>query len=242
MSPGGIVERTDELSEKVGRLQQFNELASQAEALRTRLQQLGEREAILTVLAELTDRLNAIGIDVGTTSNGLAEARGETLARREEFSRDPLTATDPQDSSFRFSYLRSLDTITENVRRRLLLSWQAYLRAQAPELHEDLLSVLGRIGKLSQPVQEIRQLQTNLEQSSAALPQDDASIHAALDTTKKLRERWTALPVEDIDASVMDFLRSAVGPDGAPVAGLTTDIRAWLEEHGLLESLRISFP
>lgn len=241
MTPTGLVERAEELSQRIGRLRQFDELARQAEALKTRRDQLRERAALLTGLGEIKQRLVAAGIELAATSDGIGEARSQTAARWRAFSEDPLTATDPQDSSFRYAYLTMLNTIGLNVQSRLLQAWQVHLRAQVPELHEDLLSVVGRIGQLSQAVQEIGQLRTSVEQFAASLPQDDAGIRAALGTTRRLNECWAALPIEGIDASVMAFLRSAVESGGAPLAGLTQDVSAWLDEHGLLQSLRVSF-
>lgn len=198
-------------------------------------------------LQNLTDKLHgpleglarqtarAAILQVPVSANPSALVREHLSALRTQLSESPASVG--QGRVFQ-GFMDSVVDLNKKLREDADAAWtqrrQAALRAcpasmfsfweSIPDLQEDARAVRRAVNDVQQrdrPVQEPGELKTFLESCD--------SIHRRAERLNQ----FTA------PSAVHSFLGAARSTAGADWASLTDEVRAWLEEHALLDNLRI---
>ena len=105
-----------------------------------------------------------------------------------------------------------------------------------PSTNQEMLYVLVKIEAFRPNVQKIRDLNTQIQRQK--LPQTFEEFEQIERLIDQLREHWLTLSSDDFPETVLHFLKATVD-FGAPLNLLTTEVRDWLDYHGISDSLRI---
>ena len=93
-----------------------------------------------------------------------------------------------------------------------------------------------KIDEFKPTVQGIRYLNDQIQRQK--LPQTFDEFEKTELLIDRLREHWPNLSSDEVPETVLRFLKDAVD-FGAPLNLLTTEVRDWLDRHGISDSLRI---
>lgn len=232
-----LLERAAGLASKIGQYGKLKAAANEAELFRTRATQLGEAAALLTQARVALDRFRAAGVPVDfhpVNATELSE-RVETLR---DLARDnPAALADPP-FNLRHLFTDRLRHLAVAANGAVSDAWRAYVAANGPAAHNDILNALGELPQMRAGVNRIRGYRQQVTALAASLPPDPAAAVAQLKTLVAAHDAaWRELTADEVPPSVIHFLRAAV--TGAPVSALTSEVRTWLDARNLLGSFKI---
>ena len=232
----GIVERADALRVEIERLPVLREAAKNSEAVATRAGQLGELASTLQIQAERLRLFRDRGLKPFIPPERPAELLTTTREHRARFEEDRTAiARDPSDSGFKWRYHDDLVRLRGSIERALGSTWNDHLDSLVPNDLDERLELLGRVPALRQRVAQAREIQGRLEAARTTIPGSAGEFDEVEAIAGTLNENLESL--REIPEDVREFLLAA-SSGGAPLGALTSAVRAWLEEHGFVESLR----
>ena len=235
----GIVERVDAIRVEIERLPALREAATNSEAVATRASQLGELAATLHIQTERLRLFRDRGLRPFIPPERPTELLEATRDHRARFDEDRTAiASDPSDSGFKWRYRDDLTRLARSVEQALESSWHHHLDSLVPDDLGERIELLDRVPALRQRVSQARELQGRLETAHATIPGSAGEFDEGEAVAKGLAETLGSL--SEIPDDVREFLLAA-SSRGAPLGALTPRVRAWLDEHGFVESLRYMF-
>ena len=131
---------------------------------------------------------------------------------------------------------RSIKGITNELDEQLTQAWKNYLAEKMPSTNQEMLNLLVKIDEFKPTVQGIRYLNDQIQRQK--LPQTFEEFEKTELLIDRLREHWHNLSSDEVPETVLRFLKDAVD-FGAPLNLLTTEVRDWLDCHGISDNLRI---
>lgn len=169
-------------------------------------------------------------------------ARHQVQALSAAFAESPATIVGPQ----RMNGLRSaVARVTAALNDQVLEAWTEFATGRIPNVNDEVLTVLARIPSLQHQVARVRDGRRSLLASASIPPAGatDAEITAAIDDFERraasVTAAWELFDTEPLSAEVLQFLRLAGGPAGAPIGSLTRSVQNWLQENDLTSSFAV---
>jgi hypothetical protein len=233
-----IAERARRVAADIDTLQQLAGNARLRDDLEERRVALGSLVAALAGARRMMDYWAArgSGFDLGaepTLRRAATAAHNLTAA----FSED-VTAIVTGDA---FSDTkRALEQALLSLSQRLGVVWHEYVAANEPHVREEQLEVLGRIRAFVPQVETIRRHLGAIRVASHQTPSNPQDVVtfdtavAAVNSELQLLQGDASIPAE-----ALSFVRACTSADGALLEDLTPVVRLWLQEHDLIDSLRI---
>jgi len=131
---------------------------------------------------------------------------------------------------------KRIDAHCAGLDRRLENAWEQFLKVECPQSNEQLLDLLGKLPAFSKTVDKIRELYAELRHAQRPTTQED--LNDVKDAVGALQNAWATLEANDVPEPVVVFLQHA-GSRGAKLSLLTPEVRAWLKEHGVIDSFAV---
>lgn len=236
-----LFDRLQQAREQVATLASRRKEKQEARRFEERAQQLSvparsldEAASHATVLAEADVPVQ--GIDVEALGRWRARLDGLLTA----FQQDPASILEPAPGENpRIVLFEPLRKSLGEVNKGLTLSWRRWVEDRVPPIPAELLQVLEGVPALAGPVRDIRAARAQMRQASEALPSDAADIAAARVAADRLSGLWESLAGGGIPEAVVVFLRAAGQRNGAVFSLLTPEVGTWLQQHALVDTLRI---
>ena len=132
-----------------------------------------------------------------------------------------------------------LDTTTKALRGATLAAWKKVVSA-APKINDSLLRQIAELHGQRAAVEQLRNANARLVEASTKPPANQGEWDAYQTLMRLVEEQIKTLNTDHFPQSVLDFCKAAQS-SGAPLSMLTREVRAGLEEHGLLDDLRYRF-
>ncbi len=221
-----------ELSEEKLNLRNY---ADQIESFKTRQQQIEKAVSDILPFANtlrVFRQKNIIDCDLVQKIEKLLYS---VKLKLEKFKESPEWIVDSQN--FDGNILeRSIKGITKELNEQLIQAWENYLAEKMPSTNQEMLNVLVKIEAFRPNVQKIRDSNAQIQRQK--LPQNYEEFEYIEQLIDQLREHWLTLSSDDFPETVLHFLKATVD-FGAPLNLLTTEVREWLDSHGISDSLRI---
>lgn len=129
-------------------------------------------------------------------------------------------------------------SLSDGLMKRLQQAWAAHIDATVPSLDRDQLDVFATIPAFRQVTRELGQLYDKPKRLRDTLPTSSADVQAPAELATLVNAAWSQLG-GGAPPSVLDLLRAAGTPAGAPLGTLTPKVQAWLDSNGVTEALRI---
>jgi hypothetical protein len=232
-----ITERCAVLTTRLGKLRQLEALHGQAEQLEERRRELeGRRDclAIWVARAEVLaahEHLNAsVWPDVAGAKVALARVREKVRA-------DPTRIAAGRDYR---NLLDGTDRAVQALKEEVETAW-SQVRTTVDPVDERLLQRLAEVPGQAAAVDEVRSLRNDLYGRSVIPPATLDDYAAFMRAAAMLADAWRGLDHRDLPESVLRFFKAAQSPAGAPEALWTAEVRTWLDEHDMLNSVRLYF-
>ncbi|MCY4617908.1 MAG: hypothetical protein OXD50_05050 [Chloroflexi bacterium] len=236
MTVNGIAEQARKMRIEVEQLPSLRQAANNGQAVATRADQL---EKLASELKSQTARLQLFrdqGIDPFVSHDRIASLLSTTRSYRTRFEEDPSSiSADPEDSGMKWKYREELRILNRSIERSLDQSWQEFVDLLIPPGLNEQLIVLAQARVLAKDVARMRELEEHLIEARSHRPNnagDFASVQVMASELKCLWQSLTEIPEE-----VRDFLIRA-STDGATLDAFSPTVHAWLEQNGLIGSVR----
>lgn len=165
-------------------------------------------------------------------SSGISETLEQVRELRETYE---ATAEHIIDTNMRGLGDR-IEAHCDGLDRRLENAWEQFLKVERPQSNEQLLDLLGKLPAFSQTVGKIRKLYAELRH--VRRPTTQEHFDNVKDAIEALKNAWATLEANDVPEAVVVFLQHA-GSRGAKLSLLTPEVRAWLKEHGVIDSFAV---
>lgn len=118
-------------------------------------------------------------------------------------------------------------------------AWKRYVDERGDLHSDDVLDALAALPQFRPSVMKIRQCRANIAALGASIPSDPSTAVVSLSAlVDEHCTAWAELRADGIPDAVITFLR-ACAAEGAPLSGLTDEVRSWLESRNLLSAFRI---
>jgi hypothetical protein len=111
--------------------------------------------------------------------------------------------------------------------------WLRFMAQHSTQTSREVLEALANDPGTRSAVLRIERLANQLGAIRERTVPSEDDIVAFLRASGELRDVWSTLNVDGIDPEVVAFLRSANSSRGAPIAALTANVLAWLEQRGV---------
>ena len=230
-----LTDRAKQLIELIEEKNKLYKYANQLDSFKTRQQQIEKAVSDILPFANtlrVFRQKNIIDCDVRQKVEQLLYA---VNLRLEKFKESPEWIVDSHN--FNGNILeRSIKGITNELNEQLIQAWENYLAEKMPSTNQEMLNVLVKIEAFRLNVQKIRDLNAQIQRQK--LPQNYEEFEHIERLIDQLREHWLTLSSDDFPETVLHFLKATVD-FGAPLNLLTTEVRDWLDCHGISDSLRI---
>lgn len=233
-----LPERAGELQERLEQLEQAKSGARNMGALTTRSTQVAEDALLLQRVVATVTVLRAIGAppEIDLQFRWRLHQKMEEL--REQQSRSPAYIFQrPGEEVFR-DQRRYLRDFIGKVNSACAEAWAQYVARETPGIEPSLLTALGKIEAFSALTAQIRAQQARLDRLGGSVPSGMEEAERFQETCQTVRRLWEQLVGADLPPDVLAFLM-ALGQGKAPLSLLTDNVRAWVAEKGLGESLYV---
>lgn len=246
-----LVDRTAALRDRLTSLSKLRELATQAQQFQTRATELERATSALATWVIVLERFRTHGVPLPADLPETASVHKLASQMSSAFANDPQSII-PANPMLKKAFWEPLDGLPRQLAQALGTAWISYVESLAPAPQAELLDVLGALPAFRAQVGRIRGLYRALDElkrpeALLKAAQSGADSAAQLDVLlawseslpKEITTALSELTGEGIPADILSFIRLATAPTGAPFAQLTSSVRDWLEQHGLVESLRV---
>ena len=120
----------------------------------------------------------------------------------------------------------------------LLDAWKEFATNNLPSVNESTLSLLNKVPGVEPKVSALHKAIDRAKIRVERLPESGEDIEAFNSSVAQVQQLWSSFGTDQIPADVLTFLRMATN-SGAPLDTLTVSVRAWLEEHSLVEGFSV---
>jgi prefoldin subunit 5 len=135
------------------------------------------------------------------------------------------------------SFNLKLEQLQNALREQLSQAWRTYRSQKMPSTNNEILNLLERVTAFRPTVQRIKNLDLQIQQVTL-FPQSSEEFIRIEQLIEQLKQCWDSLNADEVPETVLRFLRVAAN-QGASLSLLTPEVKDWLTQHGLIDSLRV---
>ncbi|WP_438447071.1 hypothetical protein [Gorillibacterium sp. sgz5001074] len=228
------------------RSQRFIELVNTKQRLESEKESLKFFTTRKTALQEIVSALAGVSTsyqvmtNVGIPCPNLRETIESALTmvkiRLKHFLDNPNKALDGQEF---VPFQRQLKSAVETLNKRLLDIWNAYIQQSLPHIQTETLVIFKKISSFQQDIEVMNQRLQLIGNASNHLPMTVNEVKKVTEEIKSVHAIWNRFGQGNVPGEVLEFLKLAGSPNGAPIRLWTSEVIQWLEEQGIKEHCTI---
>ena len=233
-----LIERIQQLSEKINLLSNSQVTEDEATAFRTRAEELSQLSNNILVPAKLVELFRARGIMVETPvtqSRQLKDTIDEKATQYHANPRSILTS----DVNWRHVTRPRVAQLTERVDEELSVAWRNHVSKIKPTIDQGLMIVLRSSPAYAAHADQVHALSSGLDQLANRLPRNLEDINRPEALATALIRATENLPT-DIPEPVRELF-VAINRRTATAGHLTDEAIAWLREREMLDTIAVSW-
>lgn len=236
-----LLERAEQLRERIEALRGLRKVANEALRIRTRAEELERPTEQLEswVLVLKAFRKHGISVSLDTAVAGSVRQFARRIAG--DFADDPASILDP-DSTLRRAFWTPLNNLPDVLASRIRTAWVEYIDETIPQRQDDVLDVLGALPGFAEQVAQIRALYRvadDLKRTFGSAGDLQATLKQPELLSIQITEAVARLEGPGIPSEVLSFVKAASTPSGAPLDQYTESVHEWLERNGLSKLVRV---
>jgi hypothetical protein len=213
----------------------LQENAKHLEGFKTRQEQIEKAINTIYLLINLVKVFRQKGIANFDLTETVSKLLKFIQLAQTEFNKNPEWILD--NNNFNGNYLqKSVDKLANQLQDQLKQTWQNYLKQKMPTTNPDLLNLLEKVASFKDTVTKIKRLDQLIKEYD--YPQSKEEFNNIEQWINNLRESWENLNSDQVPDAVIRFLRAAAN-QGASLNLLTDEVKDWIIQHGLYDSIRI---
>lgn len=153
----------------------------------------------------------------------------------ENFRKNPEWILD--NNNFKGNIFTSnAENLRSTLRQHLCQAWKSYLTQQLPSTNKEMLEIFAKLESLRPTIQRISNLDRQIKE--VEFPKNSEDFDRVDKLIEQLRQSLESLSSDKIPQNVQNFLKAAAN-QGATIDFLTAEVKEWLIQHRLADSLRI---
>lgn len=230
-----VVERSQQLVDRLIAADRMQKLQDQAEELEKRRQELFVARSKFQLMLTRAQVLVRHGVLEGAAVPDMSGALRALGKVKEKLADEPGKLASGRD-------YRNLLEGTEHGSTQLdsvVTSAWTEMVASANPVDQRLLERLRQVPGQEEVVERVEQTRDKLLELRDSPPTSDDDWLKFRALEQELKEGWTALDSSDLPDDVVAFLQLAQSPEGAPEALWTIAVRAWFAKHEMLSGVRL---
>lgn len=231
-----IGERARTLITRIEYLQTVKAQVDDADAFRTRAEQLTAILARFTPLIEGANALRAENVAGGEMADRVAGARAQLASIRQLYVAEPAGFATSQVEFAAFK--RTIEQYASELEQRLRTAWSNYATARTPSMSAEILSILAKVPAFASSIADVRHGVQTLHRLALAMP-SAAVITEFRRELARVSEALGKLTGKELPEEVREFLVAAAGYEGAALAMYTRAVQAWIEDNRVESSFQI---
>lgn len=157
-----------------------------------------------------------------------------TLAE-DNFRNNPEWITDNKNFNGKI-LIKEIGNLKNRLQQNLTQAWKSYLNQHLPSTNKEMLEIFAGLVTLRPTIERIYTLQRQIQ--SIEFPKNSEEFDRIDNLIDELRQSLASLSSDQIPENVQDFLKTAA-TQGATIDLLTPEVKEWLIQHRLINSLRI---
>ncbi len=231
-----LIEKSKQLIELSQKKSDIQKYANNLQGFQTRQVQIEQAVTSTLLLVEALRAFRQRGIvNFGVIQNVdlllafIAEAEAK-------FQEDPEWIIDNKNFG-KNSFSLKVEQLQNALKKQLNEAWDLYRSQKMPSTNNEILNLLERVAAFRLTVQRIRNLDSQIQQVTS-FPQSSEEFTRIERLIEELKQCWNSLNADEVPETVLRFLRVAAN-QGASLSLLTPEVKDWLTQHGLIDSLRI---
>lgn len=233
-----ITERSAKLVELLRYKEQLTENAGRGAAFQSRQEEIAGHVGDLGPKVAAVKALRARAIQGLDATSHVTPLLQRITSMRGSFDEDPSWIID-NDRFNPNPFRGNLRGLHSTLDAHISQAWTHYTEERMPPISEDLLNLFGMIPDFVPTVRKVRDLLAKINTRRNKRLPDEQDFVAFDALIEEVEEEWKGLRSDNLPGSVMRFLRSSAGREGAPLSSLTPEVTAWLTERGIVESFHI---
>ena len=229
-----LFERSEQLAGDVVEINALRAVANQAEAIRSRASQFEKVLAALRLSSGSARLLHDQGVNVEFR----LEAQGVRHFLKElhgKVADDPAAVLAVKDISPKM--LKPIERDSAAIREAADKAWGNYVRKHMSGVSNELLEGLSRVPKLRSKVERLQSLKYQALRRGERAPSSAAEFDLIRKLGRQFYQAWQELDAQDMPKEVLNLFREAATVQGAALSSLTPKVLAWLNSHGLTDTL-----
>lgn len=233
-----LLDQAKATAAKIADYERLQATVDEAKQFETRSKQFSETTAGLSRAKQVLESMRNAGIEVDFIPNESSSLIEKTKSLRTGIKTSPKTLLDPP-FDLKFGFTDRILGIKVAAEATVLAAWAIYVRKNNEFGSDEVLDALSAVPQYRAAVVKIRSLRSQLLALESVIPSDPKmGISQVQSIVENYRKTWNEMTAEGIPGSVIAFLR-ACAAEGAPLNGLTEEVRGWLESRNLLQAFRI---
>lgn len=133
-------------------------------------------------------------------------------------------------------FLSKIENLKNTLKQNLSQAWKNYLAQQLRSRNKEVLKIFAEIESLKPTIQRIDTLDRQIQEIE--FPKNSEEFDRVDKIIEQLNQSLDSLSSDKIPQNVQNFLKAAAH-QGATLDLLTPEVKEWLIEHRLAQSLRI---
>ncbi len=134
------------------------------------------------------------------------------------------------------NFTSSVVTLKTTLRKNLCQAWKSYLTQHLPSINKEMLNIFIKLESLKPTIERIYILNRQIQEIE--FPKNSEDFDRVDKLIEELKQSLDSLSSDKIPEDVQNFLKAAAN-QGATIDLLTLEVKEWLIQHRLAESLRI---
>ncbi len=160
---------------------------------------------------------------------------GYIATYEEKFREDPEWILDNKNFKGNI-FASSVVSLKTTLKQELIQAWKNYLAEYLPSTNKEMLGIFNGIEALKPAIQKIYSLDQKIQQ--VEFPNSSEEFERVENLIAQMRNVLESLNSDNIPEEVLTFLKAAVN-QGATINLLTPEVKEWLIEYRLADSVRI---
>lgn len=230
-----LIEKSEELYQKAQDKIKLQTYAEQLEGFQTRETEIQEAVAKISSLMEALKPFRDRALINLEATQEIQNFLQFVIQAETNFQNDPEWILDSKNFKGRQLKL-GIDKLVKFYEEKLSQAWKDYLNQNMPSTNSEFLHLLKKVPDFKPIVERVEQLKQRIPQDK--YPEKEEEFKKMEGLIESLKSAWANLSAENVPDSVLQFLRAAAN-QGASLDLLTPEVQAWIEEHGISDSLRI---
>jgi len=230
-----LLEKTQELVELSKRKQDLQIFLDSRKIIQDRKKKIDQSVANILPMVETFKTFRQRGIVGIDVTKKIDHILSLILSIEQKLTENHEWIFEPENTEL--NNLKShVETLKTTLEQQLSKVWKSYRDQQMPSTNSEILNLLAKVEAFRPTVLQIQIIDREIK--NVTYPKNNAEFATYEHKIEQLKLHWNSLSSDEVPADVLNFLRAAAN-QGAPLNLWTPEVKDWINQHSIADSLKI---